>query len=591
MKNAITTPTEPRDDAKPAASGTERTLHVGPCGDDDATPVIREALDKCRRDGCRRLALAPCTYHFHPDLAREEYLFISNNDEGLKRLAFFLDGWDGLEVDGQGSLFVFHGFILPFVLQRSANITLRNLRVDWHRMFHSEAVVVGTGEGFVDLDIPGQFPFRIEHGRLVFTGEGTAIYEINNALEFDVRGRETAFKVWDNYGIGKRHRAEELAPGRVRFHARFSEPTPQVGNVLALIDEGRHCPAITISKCRNILLENVTIHHAGGMGVIAQLSHDVTLRECKVVPTSGRMVSLRADATHFVCCGGQILIEDCEFSHQLDDPGNFHNVFTPIVRRVSDRSVMVRLQHFQQWGLEPYEVGHLVEFVQASSLLQEDGGELTGVTILNREHTLLEFGEPLPAHYGPGWAVGSLHWVADVTVRRTRVHSNRARGYLVTTGGAAVFEENYFHSPGAAILVEGDAESWYEAGAVSDLLVRNNVFDNCNYGVWGRATIEINPRIDPDKRAARRFHRNIRVEDNEFRTFHPNLLRAHCVDGLTFRGNTIRFTKDYPVENNGKGYSSTEHCSNVDILENDVVGARFAGRPGARREFRKRECE
>jgi hypothetical protein len=321
----------------------------------------------------------------------------------------------------------------------------------------------------------------------------------------------------------------------------------------------------------------VTIHHAGGMGVIGQLSRDITVRDCLVAPASdsGRMVSLRADATHFVCCGGQILIEDSQFSHQLDDPGNFHNVFTPVIRRLSDHSLIVRLQHFQQCGLELYEAGHGVEFVKSGSLAREGRNVLARVTSLNREYIRLDFRDPLPAWAGPGWAAGSLHWIADVTVRRTRVHSNRARGFLVTTGGKTVFEENYFHTAGAAILIEGDADFWYEAGAVEDVLIRRNQFDCCNYGVWGRATIDINPGVTLEERPRQRFHRNIRIEDNEFRTFHSQLLRAHCVDGLTIRGNSIVSAPgDYPPARLDGDWFIVEQCSDVDIRDNSVKSDR-----------------
>ena len=544
-----------------------------PCPEGDATPIIREVLNVCRQKGIKRLLLASGTWHFYPELAYEEYLFISNNDEGLKQIVFPISDTVEFEIDGQGSLLIFHSHILPFVFQRSSKIILRNIRIDWHRTFHSEARVIDSREEFVDLEIPPTFPYRIENEQLVFTGEGTDTFEINNALEFDPKKNETTFKVFDNYWIGRRHRATAIRPGMVRFFAKFTEPRPQIGNILALIDERRLCPAVTISKCKEVLMDNVVIHHAGGMGFITQLSQDITLKNCKVCPApdSGRMISTRADATHFVCCSGKILIEDCEFSHQLDDPGNFHNVFTPVAHRLSDHAMIVRLQHYQQWGLEPYSKGDDIKFVKASNLYRGYQNRLANVIPLNRQTIRLEFCDPLPPEIGPGWAVDNLRWVADVTVRRTRVHSNRARGFLVTTSGKALFEENYFHSPGAAILLEGDANNWYEAGAVENLLVRRNVFENCNYGVWGEATIEINPQIQPKERPGQRFHRNIVIEENEFRTFHTDLLRAHCVDGLIFRNNTIRFTNDYPGEKHTEKLSRCEHCSAINIANNKIA--------------------
>ena len=53
------------------------------------------------------------TYHFYPDMGYDEYCFISNNDEGLKRVIFLLKDLRDIEIDGHGSTFIFHGFTNP----------------------------------------------------------------------------------------------------------------------------------------------------------------------------------------------------------------------------------------------------------------------------------------------------------------------------------------------------------------------------------------------------------------------------------------------------------------------------------------------
>ena len=549
--------------------------------DPNATPKVREALEHCRNEGIRRLVIPCGTYHFYRDFAREAHLFISNNDSGMKRIVFFLDDFDNLEIDGQGSLFIFHGSVLPFVVRNSSRIALRNFRVDWDRPFHSEALISRVEGNSVDLEIPAAYPYHVENGRLIFeqtagetwSTEGPpTLLGINNVLEFDSTLRETAFKVHDNYGLNSRHEAVEISPGHVRLRAEWKEPMPKVGNLLALIDGGRECPAIAIADSSDVMIEGVSLHHAGGMGVIAQTSRDITLRNCLVAPApqTGRMVSLEADATHFVCCGGQILLEDCEFSHQLDDAGNFHGIYTPVVRRISGRSALVRLQHFQQRGMHPFEAGHAVELITAPGMAQKGENELSSVSYLNSEHILLGFRHDLPPDFGPGFAVGSLYWKADVTIRRTRVHSNRARGYLVVTGGKIRVEENHFHTAGSAILMQSDASGWYEAGAVSDVAIRDNVFENCNYGVWNRATIDIDPQIPEDEREGRLFNRNIRIEGNTFRTFHGAIVKADCTEGLVIKGNTIIPSHAYGGWNPSGDLFECKSCSKVEISENSV---------------------
>jgi hypothetical protein len=50
----------------------------------------------------------------YPDKAKEKYLHISNNDDGLKRIIFPLEGFKNFEIDAQGSSFICHDYDLPF---------------------------------------------------------------------------------------------------------------------------------------------------------------------------------------------------------------------------------------------------------------------------------------------------------------------------------------------------------------------------------------------------------------------------------------------------------------------------------------------
>jgi hypothetical protein len=46
----------------------------------------------------------------------------------------------------------------------------------------------------------------------------------------------------------------------------------------------------------------------------------------------------------------------------------------------------------------------------------------------------------------------------------------------------------------SAVLIEADAEGWYESGPVRDVTIRNNEFIDCAYqGGPGNAVIAINP--------------------------------------------------------------------------------------------------
>ena len=275
----------------------------------DTTLAVRRALESAHADGETCLVFPTGEYHFWPDRAQERYLFVSNNDESLKRLIFVLDDFEDFEIDGQNSHFVFHGALSPFFLSEAKNIRLNNFSVDWARSFHSEARVLAVSGNAVDLEIPFQFPYKIERRTPNFHRRSERDFSHRqrawNSTQFAARRR---FKSPTTMRLATGIARRKIGPRQVRLWAEWATvPTP--GNVLVLMSCERFCPAIIISDSQNIEIENVTLHHAGGMGVIAQCSRDLTLREVRVFPRedSGRMVSLTADATHFVCCEGQII--------------------------------------------------------------------------------------------------------------------------------------------------------------------------------------------------------------------------------------------------------------------------------------------
>ncbi|MFR6032530.1 MAG: hypothetical protein ACLUKN_04740 [Bacilli bacterium] len=118
-----------------------------------------------------------------------------------------------LTVDGQGSDFVFYGFVNPFVVEDSSNITFKNFTVDVARPFHSEGIIESfEKDGFI-VKIPENFPYRVREGVLEFTDgrpvnkvqttvSKEVVYEYGGLLEFDTKKRETAYMARDYWTTG-----------------------------------------------------------------------------------------------------------------------------------------------------------------------------------------------------------------------------------------------------------------------------------------------------------------------------------------------------------------------------------------------------
>jgi hypothetical protein len=128
----------------------------------------------------------------------------------------------------------------------------------------------------------------------------------------------------------------------------------------------------------------------------------------------------------------------------------------------------------------------------------------------------------------------------------------------------------------SAVLIEADAEGWYESGPVRDVTIRNNEFIDCAYqGGPGNAIIAIHPsnKVADVKTPV---HFNIRIENNIFKAFDYPILYAKSTQGLTFSDNTVIRTKELSPQTSHKNMFYFNGCSDVGIrnlkMQGDVLG-------------------
>ena len=354
--------------------------------------------------------------------------------------------------------------------------------------------------------------------------------------------------------------AQDLGRRRVRITLPGLTATP--GNILVFGPSHRDCPGIVVTDSSDVSITGVNLYHCGGMGVIAQRSRDITLDRVQVTPapSSGRIVSITADATHFVNCAGKITMRHCLFENQKDDATNIHGIYARMVAKVAADEIEVKLVHPQQYGFDFIVPGMRLELVHGPSLVTYGEATVKSAERVNKEFTRVVLTAPLPADLVPGDVVAACDAYPETHIHHCVIRCNRARGILLGSRAKMLIEDNVFHTPGAAILLEGDGRFWYEQAGVRDLVIRRNRFEDCNFGVWGKATIEVGAGIEKACRAQSRYNHNILIEDNVFRTFgHGPLVSMYSVAGLTIRNNRIENSIAYPArQGNAKRFEITE---------------------------------
>ena len=525
----------------------------------DATVAVYEGIKQCRKTEANKLIFPKGKYEFWPEYAIERFCFVSNNSEGLKRFAFDLSGMKNFEIDGQGSEFVFHGFICPFLLDQSSDIRFKNFSIDYSRTFHSEGKIVEVYKDSIDVSFSKAFPFKVINYKLIFQDDRKLEYPWANLLEYDTAKKETAFMA-DDFWCGSNPVVKKLSASTVRIFLKGT-----VGNTLVFGANHRITSAFTIVKSSGINLSNINIYHCGGMGVIAQSSQNITLDNVKVTPSPGseRVLSVSADATHFVNCGGKITMVNCLFENQNDNATNIHGMYAHIDKIVSPSEIIVKYIYGFDFLIPDTDV----EMVDPFSYITYGVNHVVDIERLNNQYSKITFTNPLPMIAKVGDAIASIGEYPDVLIKNCKIGKNRARGILLGSRGKIVIENNTFHTPGTAILLEGDARTGAEQAGVRDLTIRNNIFDNCNYsiGPWGTAAIQVRAGISESAREVSRYNRNILIEDNLFRVFTPRILNMYSVDGLTYRNNKIEKTNEYKLPEDHAEPFIISHSSNVNI--------------------------
>jgi hypothetical protein len=231
--------------------------------------------------------------------------------------------------------------------------------------------------------------------------------------------------------------------------------------------------------------------------------------------------------------------------------------------------------HYQSIGFVWAKPGETVAFIENQSMNTFGTGRVESFTARNATEFEITFKDPLPQSISVGDALENLAWTPDVLIKNNFFGSCRARGVLVTTPGKVVIEKNVFESSGAAILISGDANGWFESGGVKDVLIRNNTFnDPCMTSLFQfcEGIISIYPEI-PQLNVDKPFHRNIRIEKNAFNPFDYPVLYAKSTEGLTFSNNTIKRSTRFKPMHQRKFMITLEACKKVKITGNRLNGA------------------
>ncbi|QHI39267.1 Alpha-1,3-galactosidase B [Kordia antarctica] len=539
---------------------------------EDATPALVARILQHTDKPISEIKFEKGTYHFYPDKGFEKFCYISNHGDLMVNTPFPIIDIQNVTIDGQGSTFIFHGVMIPFLINGSSNINVKNVSIDWAQTFHSEGLIVANDEtnNTFDMQISDEYPYEIRNDELWFVKEYYQ-HTIGQSILYDPERKAITFQTEDytgittksktsikrnldkidykyeydrrdvgnkNIGVENRVTVKELKPGLLRVFGH-KKKMPPVGNILSMKGEqglNRVAPAFSVTHTKGFNALNITVHHAGGMGIIAENSEDLILDNFNITPSQGRMVSTTADATHFVGCRGKVVLKNCTFENQLDDASNIHGTYQKIVDVLDEYSIGVRMGHHQQKAFVIGQPNDNLGFVRLSnSFFPYEKSTIKNIQYINNRYQIITLNEKLPNDVKAGDLVENLDGYPDLLVQNCIIRNNRARGLLISNPVNTVIENNFFSTEMEALLIPVESGHWYESGNATNVLIKGNTFQDCQHSGFNRGVI----RFDTDDDNQNIAFKNIKIENNTFNQFDNLILQVTNADGLLFEGNTI----------------------------------------------------
>ncbi len=564
---------------------------------ENATLAIAAALAALRQGDT--LCLDGLELHCRPEGAYTAFYAISNNDAGQKPIAFPLVGCSDITVDGAGARLVFHGRVLPFVIDRCQGVTVRNLTVDYGSPWYAQPLIVEARPDRVLLrfDSP-ECGCRVQNGHFCFYSRvdgwqqecthaltlqfdpalapGQALPHPTHAAFVPSAGKPPYFpycgEPCDHGFLGGMFRdvtLTELAPDLVEMRGDFGF-THTVGSRLIMTHSSREFPGVFLTDSKDTLLQDISLTYTSRMGVIGQMCENTTLRRVVAVvePGSHRVLSVNADATHFVNCRGSLVMQDCKFTNMMDDACNIHGIYGILQGAVDERTLSVTFGHFQQEGICFVKRGDTLAVIDRTKTEVLYTLTAAGAALLSMKELQVTFAEALPAALlSADFAAGDLlleNLTANpvVTITGCETGYNRPRGFLISTAGKTVIENCSFYNMEAGVQIGCEMCDWYESGAANDVTVRDCDFTASAYA--GSVAVDIDPKLMTLPETP--FHGRITVENCRFTQHEPRLLQAASVRELHWKNNTFVADETLPPHPAyGENGMSVRECGQVEL--------------------------
>jgi len=464
-------------------------------------------------------------YHFLRDFSLSKRIHMTNTDSFQNPIKYFgilFENKKNITISGNGAVFHIHGDMCAMALLNCSGVSLRDFTVHYPSPSNIEFEVLRVENNRIQYRLSSG-DFEVKDKSITFFEkspfDGTRYFEFTDNEMTDCwvcHDSDEVYRVWnENSPLSGIRRINRISKNEIEIEYE-TVPALKTGAVYAISpNHNRHTSGIFFNECNNINSENITVNYLAGFGWLSQMCHTLSFKSIRFVPDKAHRVTSLADLLHICACKGKVEIADCLFTNPHDDAINIHGVFLRLNKVINETTALFEFAHSQQGGYQPFFEGDKARFYGQRDL-SIIGNDYTVKTVnnnINKKTVVIEFNEPLPSLKEHMTVVDNITYHPDVNISGCTFRSVPTRAILCSSGGKVKIHTNHFsHIQMANILVSGDAAEWYESGAVNDMEIFDNTFENDDYVLLIHPIAKGKPAND--------LHRHIRFHSN--RILNPN---------------------------------------------------------------------
>lgn len=434
--------------------------------------VIKDAVNACNSGNYNGIILPDGKYPLYNQRAVElkDMLFsgkisATDNDYFNKNQNIVFDFYNlsDFKLIGNNTTLLFEGLIAPFDFKNCKNVIVKGITIDWINPLYFIADVIAKKQNNVFIkckneeQIMGAEPIVSIQNVNLENGEqgGMALFENISNVVCD--GTQCSFSCAETEAIN-------------------------IADSLVIRHIYNYAPAIHFYRCKNVTIEDVTIHSAAGMGIIGQKVENINLYRLYVKPSNRRPMSTNTDATHFINCSGLINFNTCYFEGMGDDATNVHGFYLRIKKVEGNKIYFVQEQQCQDGINYCPDIGQKIEFVNSETLQTNGEATVKSVDFDNENGCgYIYFEEDIGSIAKENDCVANATEVARLNFENCTVKNIRGRGVLLQTRGAVIKNCLFKGCTGEGVHICTET-GWWESISTRDILITENRFIDCGFG-------------------------------------------------------------------------------------------------------------